>query len=70
MALEKLEKQKKLEKLEDLNRYITILIVDDKKAIRESIKEALAQEDYEEVWAVETAEEALEYLPRTNRCHA
>lgn len=54
-----------LEKLEDLNKYITILIVDDKPKEIESLQLALEQE-YETVWAVEKAEQALEYLPKTN----
>ena len=55
-----------LEKLEDLNRYITILIVDDERDIRESLQLALEQEGYENVWAVEKAEQALGRLSKTN----
>jgi CheY-like chemotaxis protein len=54
-----------LEKLEDLNKYITILIVDDNSGDRESLQLALEQE-YETVWAVEKAEEASKYLSKTN----
>ncbi|MBN1350407.1 response regulator [candidate division KSB1 bacterium] len=55
-----------LQKLEDLNRYITILIVDDEEVVRESLKLALEQEQYENVWAVQSSEEALKYLQKTN----
>ncbi len=55
-----------LSKLEDLEKYITILIVDDNNDSRKSLSDALEQEGYESIWTVETAEEAYNYLPKTN----
>ena len=60
------EQKLKFKKLEDLNRYITILIVDDDEFVRNSLLMALNQENYENVWAVENAQEAIKLLPKTN----
>jgi CheY-like chemotaxis protein len=52
--------------LEDLEKYITILIVDDDDDVRKMLSEAFKKAGYETVWAVETADEAYQYLEFTN----
>ena len=59
-------KKNVLKNFEDLNRYITILIVDDEEKVRTRLKRTLDGEGYECVWAYETIEEAEKFLPKTN----
>ena len=52
--------------LDDLTRFITILIVDDQVIFRESTKESLNRYGFDTVWIAGTWEEAMDHLPATN----
>jgi PAS domain S-box-containing protein len=55
-----------LKSLEDLEKYITILIVDNNVKVRVELKKTFERMGYLTVWAVAKAEDAYKYLPMTN----
>jgi PAS domain-containing protein len=55
-----------LKRLEDLEKYITILIVESDNKLRDELQSTFKQVGYKFVWAVEKAKDAFKYLSKTN----